>query len=450
MREIRLNKKKLLSLIEQNLKEMAMDFDTPDRPDQGIQDKLSSGDTTFKKVPLPKTGNEPNQNFQEILASERYKEVVQNLRRYLGQSAPTVRGQQGLMTLTGTLMQAHNDVVRIERNHRRNLENLAIELVKAEFGLEEGEIEFDAKIVGMGEIDTDDFNVDGGDDNIDGDNLNLDTEVEIFDEVEKLNLERAKKRLVNSIIQGASKKGHYMYHMVTDKLEEITGDPTLINKYGVLMSINDINYWQFSDQMINSNIKSSVAGKESVEPGEGDNPHKVIARGINFPVLVHELIKGTLEVVGFGGQSDIEREVSDMEDALKKETWDLRLGPSIWNRLRSQFPEDILVDESKKRLQMFMLNGIFKLPAKEFLVFMKEVLVGTPKGKELMTLLMNGVNEMLNNNEYEIQLQEFRDEVEEITRNTAADDMNDHLRSLGLGEIDFGDLDDLDDDYDRI
>lgn len=444
MSEIRLNKKKLLSLIEQNLKEMAMDFETPDRPDQGIQDKLRTGDTSFKKVPLPKTGDEPNKNFQEVLASERYREVVSNLRRYLGQNTSTLRGQQGLMALTMTLMQAHNDVVRIERNHRRDLENLAIELVKAEFGLEEGEIEFDAKIVGMGEIDTDDFNVDGGDDNFSGDDLNLNTEVEIFNDVEKLNLERAKKRLINSIIQGASKKGHYMYHMVTDKLGEITGDPTLINKYGVLMSINDINYWQFSDEMINSNIKSSVAGKESVEPGDEDNPHKVIARGINFPVLVHELIKGTLEVVGMAGQSDIESDVSDMEDSLKKETWDLRLGPSIWNRLRSQFPEEILVDESKKRLQMFMLNSIFKLPAKEFLVFMREVLVGTQKGKELMVMIMTGVNEMLNNNEYEIAMQDFNDEIEDITRNTTGDDMNDYLRGLGLGEIDFDDLDDLD------
>lgn len=444
MSEIRLNKKKLLSLIEQNLKEMAMDFETPDRPDQGIQDKLRTGDTSFKKVPLPKTGDEPNKNFQEVLASERYREVVSNLRRYLGQNTSTLRGQQGLMGLTMTLMQAHNDVVRIERNHRRDLENLAIELVKAEFGLEEGEIEFDAKIVGMGEIDTDDFNVDGGDDNFSGDDLNLNTEVEIFNDVEKLNLERAKKRLINSIIQGASKKGHYMYHMVTDKLGEITGDPTLINKYGVLMSINDINYWQFSDEMINSNIKSSVAGKESVEPGDEGNPHKVIARGINFPVLVHELIKGTLEVVGIAGQSDIESDVSNMEDALKKETWDLRLGPSIWNRLRSQFPEEILVDESKKRLQMFMLNSIFKLPAKEFLVFMKEVLVGTQKGKELMTMLMNGVDEMIRNNDYEIRMQEFTDSVEDLTRNTAADDMNDYLRGLGFGEIDFDDLDDED------
>jgi hypothetical protein len=64
---MKLSKKKLLSLIKENLKEMAMDFDTQDRPDQGLQDKLSQGDTPLKKVPLPSTGDEPNKNFQELL-----------------------------------------------------------------------------------------------------------------------------------------------------------------------------------------------------------------------------------------------------------------------------------------------------------------------------------------------------------------------------------------------
>ena len=56
-------KKNLLSLIQENLNEMPMDFDTQDRPDQGLQNKLSTGDTPLRKVPLPSTGQEPNKNF---------------------------------------------------------------------------------------------------------------------------------------------------------------------------------------------------------------------------------------------------------------------------------------------------------------------------------------------------------------------------------------------------
>ena len=149
--------KKLLSLIKENLKEMAMDFDTQDRPDQGLQDKLSQGDTPLKKVPLPNTGDEPNKNFQELLASERYKEVVQRVRQYTGDNT-TLSGSQGIMPLAQTMMNAHNQIVRTESQYREQLESLAIELVMKEMGLEEGDVQFEAKIIGVGEISTDDFN----------------------------------------------------------------------------------------------------------------------------------------------------------------------------------------------------------------------------------------------------------------------------------------------------
>ena len=61
-----LSKKKLLSLIKENINEMAMDFDTQDRPNSDLQNKLQQGDTPLTKVPLPKTGEEPNKNFQEL------------------------------------------------------------------------------------------------------------------------------------------------------------------------------------------------------------------------------------------------------------------------------------------------------------------------------------------------------------------------------------------------
>ena len=176
-----ISKKKLLYLIENNIKEMAMNFDTPDRPDQGIQDKLSQGETPLKKVPFPSTGQEPNTNFQEVLASERYRQVVSNLRRYLGDRAPIQRGMSGVMQLQQTLMNAHNTIVQVERNHRNELEQLAIELVMKEMGVPEGAIEYDAKIVGMDQIDMSDFNRDEGDEET-TEEINLETEVERFNE----------------------------------------------------------------------------------------------------------------------------------------------------------------------------------------------------------------------------------------------------------------------------
>ncbi len=443
---MRISKKNLLSLIENNIKEMAMDFDSPDRPDQGLQDKLSQGETPLKKVPFPTTGQEPNQNFQEVLASERYRQVVSNLRRYLGDRTPIQRGMEGVMQLQMTLMNAHNTVVQIERNHRQELEQLAIELVMKEMGIPEGAVEFDAKIVGMGEIDMSDFEHDNEDEE-NPEQVEIENEIEIFNELQNLDLERAKRRMINAIIQGASKKGHYMFHMVPERLEQITGNPNILNLYGTLMSINDITYWQISDQMI-KNMGGSAAGKESAEgPEEEGGPGKVIARGINFPVLVHELIKGTIELIALQGKPEGDfTDIESTEDTLEKEMWDLRLGPAIWDRIRNQFPEDILTDENKRELQSYLLLEIFKLPAKKFLVFMKEVLSGSNSGKRMMNELMDGINKMFNDQEYEDSLAMFRDDLDDATEETEDSDIDSYLKSIGIsGTIDFGDDEDEDD-----
>jgi len=445
---MQINKKNLLSLIENNIKEMAMDFDTQDRPDQGLQDKLSQGDTPLKKVPLPSTGEEPNKNFQEVLASERYRQVVSNLRRYLGDNAPVQRGMEGVMQLQQTLMNAHNTIVQIESNHKEELEQLAVELVMKEMGIPEGAVEFDAKIVGMGEIDMDDFGHDEENEE-NPEQVNIGNEIEIFNELQNLDLEKAKRRMINSIIQGASKKGHYMFHLVPERLEQITGNPNILNLYGTLMSINDLTYWQISDDLI-KNLGGSAAGKESVErPEDEEGTAKVVARGINFPVLVHELIKGTLELFAIQGRPEGDEGFEDIEqseDTLEKEMWDLRLGPAIWDRVRSQFPEDVLTDENKVELQNYLLVEIFKLPAKKFLVFMKEVLYGSDKGKRMMNELMDGINKMFNDQDYENSVAMFRDDLEDTSNQTSDDDLKDFLGNLGVRLSDDFDGEDEDDD----
>ena len=80
---MKFKKKDLISLLE-DINEMPMDFDSEDRPNIDIQRALSTGDTPLKKVPLPQSGQEPNKNFQELLASERYRQVVARLRELTG------------------------------------------------------------------------------------------------------------------------------------------------------------------------------------------------------------------------------------------------------------------------------------------------------------------------------------------------------------------------------
>jgi hypothetical protein len=249
------------------------------------------------------------------------------------------------------------------------------------------------------------------------------------------------------------KKGHYMYHLVGPEIADITGSEEILNLYGIMMSVYDANYWQFSDEMITSQ-GDSVAGKVQVERPGGDGEEedgdeedlayakpKVIARGINFPVLVHELIKGVVELIAVQGQpSDPEmfQQVSQHEDTLEKEMWDLRLGPAIWERIRSSFPEEVLM-ENGKELQNIMLQNIFKLPAKNFLVLLKEVMSGSENGKKLMSDLLKGIQEMLNQEEYETTMEGFQSDLSDISNETEDDEFTAYLRELGINPSDDDD-----------
>lgn len=470
---MKLSKKKLLSLIKENISEMAMDFETEDRPNSDLQNKLQQGDTPLSKVPLPKTGQEPNKNFQELLASERYRQVVENLRRYVPEFQGTLNGMGGMGQLHQILARAFYRITELESTHKEELQKLAVELIVAEMGISEDDIEFDAKIIGMGEIPTDDFNreninqenpseVNVDDENGEDNQITIDNpeqELQLYQDLEQLNLERAKRRLINAMTQGASKRGHYMYHLVGNKIAEITGSQELLNLYGIMMSINDVNYWQFKDETIAA-AGDSVAGKVQVErPGgdgdgndEGDGEDseygkpKVIARGINFPVLVHELIKGLMEIIAIQGQPsnpELFQQVSQYEDTLEKEMWDLRLGPAIWDRISSQFPEETLM-ENGRYLQNYMMMSIFKLPAKQFLVFSKEVISNSDKGKRLMINLLRGIQEMLNQQEYEYQMDRFKDELEGMSSETPDDELTSFLGDLGIKLSDDNDEDDDD------
>jgi hypothetical protein len=451
---MKLSKKNLLYLIQENLNEMPMDFDTQDRPHQDIQNKLASGDTPIKKVPLPKTGNEPNSNFQELLASERYRQVINKVRQYTGVEAPMVGERGSIGQLSQMMMDAHNAIVQTEREHRGQLEQLAVELVMKEMGIPEGSVQFDAKIVGMGEVDMSEFNREEGNqenpEEVETEDQEEEFNIEqnLMQDLETLDLERAKRRLINSMVQGSSKKGHYMYQLVPQKIQQITGSQELIAQYGVLMSINDTLYWQLSDetmQMMMGGAAGAAGGSEEVE--RETEPPTIKARAINFPILVHELIKGMMELFSHQGEpedKELFQQVMQHEDTLEKEMWDLRLGPAIWDRIRNQFPEDILTDENKVEIQNYLLVEIFKLPARRFLTLMKEVISGSESGKRLLQQIVNAINQTLNDQNYEETMAQFNDELETIESETEEDDLKDFLTNLGINLSDDNEEDDDD------
>jgi hypothetical protein len=260
---------------------------------------------------------------------------------------------------------------------------------------------------------------------------------EILDDVEDLTLERAKRRMVNAMMAGASSKGHYMYNYATEKLIEITGERNIAALYGTVMSAADSMLWQMGNMSLGLSGGGGTpmaGGKEKVFPNE--NPPRVVATAINFPILVHELMKGTYEVIsalhGQPKDRDVAARVMELEDTLQKEIWDLRLGPAIWDTLKESFPEEIITDEDKVGIQLIFFQKIVAKPAKEFLVFMKEVLSGSENGKRLMSLLYQMINGEINDYDYRMSMKQFDYELNKTSDGIDEDDLRDFLGDLGI------------------
>lgn len=376
---------------------MSMKFETNDRPSNDIINALSNDNTPLSKIPFPTNVEEPYNNFLESLSSESYKNAIENFRKYTNVQH-NLHGSNNIQFIMMLLMQSVSKITQLEQNHHRELENLAVELIMKEMSIPEGSLKFDVKIVTDGNIDSSDFN--HSENQVNKPSVEIDDENFIIDE----DLEKTKRRLINSIIQGSSKRGHYMYHLVEDKLNEIINNESIIPVYGVMMSINDILYWQLDDDIMKSlsggnGGDPSIAGKEQID--RNTEPPTIYARGVNFPVLVHEIIKGIMELFAIQGLPENYEEFEKEEDTIENENWDLRVGPSIWSKLRSQFPIEIIIDNEKIEQQNYLLVEIFKLPAKEFLYFMREIMKESDEGKRMMNELMNKIVNSFNDDEYE-------------------------------------------------
>jgi hypothetical protein len=495
---MKVTKEKLLSLVKQNLQEMPMDFDGPERPDPDVERDLQRGDTPLSIVPTPET-NRVDQNFFELLASERYRDVVERVRQITDYHGPIAGRSIG--PLGGMMMHAHSQIITLESEHKEALIAMAIEVVKKEMGLPEDIEEYINFIVDLKSPNLEGFNRGGqisppkqetpnvqdaemlSDDEIaEITPENREMEMELFQDVQNIDttqeLEESKYRLIKAIIAGASKKGHWMYTQLRTRLREITGSDTLFNLYGVMMSVNDLNYWQFDKSMLRM---STVAGRvDIVRPTQSDDnqedddmmnnmggdededededftpqderidPRKtnIIVQGVNFPVLVHELLKGLMKTFAIQGQpkKDMFVDVREKQEKLEYEIWDLRLGPSIWRRLNDSFPEDALEDHNRE-LQNYIMTEIFKLSAKKFLVLMKEVMGETQRGKRLISLIYDGIVRIMNDEDYREAIERYDVELNNIADDTNDDQLLNDLNGLLGGKGITLSKDDLDDE----
>ena len=367
-----------LASISTRLNEAPIDYEGPERMEPGIERKITGKETPYHNFPaIPKM----DKDFIELISSKRFKDSVDKVRRYVGNTR-VIQGNNPLNQLMMTVMQSMQQIIGIQMRNKEDLEQLAIKLVKKEMGIPEGAMQFKAELV---------MQPMGAAEGMQSEpELPSEEEIEEFmGDMENFNLERSKRRFINSLIQGAAFKGGHMYVLVSKELNKI--DPSLLKLYGVSQALMEHAYWIFPDMEKMAGGGGGQMGQSEVD--EETDPPTVSAKAVTFPLLVHELVKGVYEIFGSHGLPDDPKQqemILNAEDTLPSEIWDSRLGPIFWEKFMATYPME-LFDEDKKHIQHYLFMRFSALDAKEFFRIAQLILNDDPKGKQFIQRLVDGI-----------------------------------------------------------
>jgi hypothetical protein len=415
-----------------------------EKMDPNLERKLGSPENLYAQNPAMKKGPDDVQR----LVSQRFGKVADKLKEVVGNQNISSQQVQGM--IYSEMMRKLPNIMRIEAAHKEELEQLAVEASLEEGEVPEGRYQIDAQ---LGQPDTGDFRFEPEDDEEEDEKeekeeLDIPSfDVEDLTDEEQLELEKHKRNIINAIIQGAAKKGHYLFQKpsVKARLDEI--DPSLYRDYLGIMAINDFMYFTM-EQMIEmmSQTGQGVAGKvklsnadsddegddEGGEGGEGSPDTKISATGLIFPILCHEIIKGLEEAKGRHGlptEPGLRQKVQAQVDTLANEPMQLRIGPEIVEKLRNALP-DSMFDESNKGLINWFHILLYQIPAQEFLeIIGNAISEDESKIKKATSRFEEIMREAI---DMKSEFEDYKEEEDIDSDEDDEDNLDDFLSSLGI------------------
>jgi hypothetical protein len=413
---------------------------TPERMDPNLERKLASPEGLYATNPAMTKGVEDVQR----MVSTRFQKVADKLRQVTGIQDLSSKQVQGMVYQE--MMRKLPNIMSIESANRDEL----IELAK-EASLDEAEVPSDWYQIEatLGMPDAGNFRFEPEDEEEEDDEDKQpgipSFDIEDLTDEEILELEKHKRNIINAIIQGAAKKGHYLFQKPEVKARLDAIDPSLYADYLGIMAINDFMYFSM-EQMIEmmSQTGQGVAGKvelgdadeEDGEDGESQPDTKIMATGLIFPILCHEIIKGLEEAKarhGYPKDQKLANKVLSQTDILSNEPMQLRIGPEIVERIRFALPNEIFDSNNKGLINWFHIL-LYQIDAQEFL---KVIGNAISDDKSKVKIATNRFKEIVK--EAMVMKQEFDDYKEEqgvdsdSDGNDDDDDMlDDFLSDLGI------------------
>jgi hypothetical protein len=312
-------------------------------------------------------------------------------------------GRQNVNMMDVQMLLGDNLMRAIQKEQQigiQNLEQKAVRMIREQFNIPEDAVEFQAEITGLPQL---------GGRPIEKGNLQYtkgNKEVPQGKTEDELKPEVTRRRITNAMMHGAARKSQNLHHM-DDELRQ--QDPQLNQAYGNIMAANDAMYWMMSDEAIEQEGRGGVhAGNVRLDLSNPEKP-KIIAQGIVFPILLHELAKGVMELMSLWSlpeDKDIRDYVTDKTDHLEAETNDIRLGSYIWGKFVEQIPVD------NQEVISLTFNLLQQLPTEEFNGVMEGLANNQDQAKNTVRQLAQEAIEELSREDYEDAIGQYEPEDE--------------------------------------
>jgi hypothetical protein len=339
----------------------------------------------------------------EKMTSTRFKDIVDYVKRYYGivddQGRPNksinITDQRVKYGIQVEQMKAVQEVMKLEGPKKDELKDLALEIAAKEEGwlpysktledaIDEGMVEKELSqgagtkykfefvnvltFLNEEKINPNQFQLEKEEEPEFEIPANFSFDVDELTPQEEFQLEVEKRNVINAIIQGKGKKGQFAFQAFKDRLDEI--DPRFYPLYNKIMSANDLMY--FTDEDLIEAMGGNAAGSSGVEEdGDDEDRDMVIANGLIFPILLHELVKGFAAIPTReqwrGMDPGKAQDVMGQTDVFSNEPMQFRVGGELITKLRFLLPDDLTVNVENRDLLPFFERLLYAVPAEEFL-----------------------------------------------------------------------------------
>jgi hypothetical protein len=281
-----------------------------------------------------------------------------------GKSGESLRQMLGNKNLMQTLVKSKatlDEIIAAEDGYRDELEMVAAQMVTDAYPIiDYANIKIDAKIVGMNDLD---IQPSPG-------------EVSIDNMPETAETEKAKRRIINGITQGASIRGAFGFMLFKEYLDQIS--PELVAKYNEILKLafgiyDDENAIAMMLAALSQGAKMQ-GGESEMEYDEENEQFVIKAKAICFPMLVHEIVKGLYEIVGtegFGADKEKNQAIVGAVDKLSNEPRDLQYGKFIYDAISKIYNESNIDDA---RVRELFFAEVYKLIDDEFFPFIENAI----------------------------------------------------------------------------